>query len=222
MSGQNGAALVCALMITALLGTLGGALVVLVATETLISAHHRDALEALYAADGGIERAIGDLQTLSDWQSVPGTAAGAAPTDFRDGATAPRLADGTMLDLARLTLERQADSNAGYPAGSDRPNWRLFAHAPIDRLMPAGVIRSPTYVVLWIADDVDDGDGDPLRDSNGVLVVHAEAFGLRGVRRRIEATLAHEGRAGGADSDPEGDESVHRTEVRMICWREVP
>ena len=69
-------------MITALLGTLGGALVVLVATETLISANHRDALEALYAADAGIERAIGDLRTLSDWQSVPGAAAGDRAAGF--------------------------------------------------------------------------------------------------------------------------------------------
>ncbi len=211
--------LICALMITALLGLLGGALVVLVTTETLISGNHRDAVEALYAADGGIERAIGDLRTLSDWQSVPGAAAGNAAPDFRDGASAPRLADGTILDLRRLTLERQADSNAGYPAGADRPIWRLFAHAPIDRLLPSGLIRSPAYVVLWIADDVDDGDGDPLRDSNGALLVRAEAFGLRGVRRRIDATLAREAEDGG--SDPEDDESIERTEVRMICWREV-
>jgi type IV pilus assembly PilX-like protein len=220
MSGQNGIALICALMITALLGTLGAALVVLVATETLISGHHRDALEALYAADAGIERAVGDLRTLSAWQSVPGAAAGTATPDFRDGASAPALPDGTILDLARLTLERQADSNAVYPAGADRPIWRLFAHAPISRLLLAGVIRSPTYVVLWIADDVDDGDGDPLRDSNSVMVLRAEAFGPRGLRRRIEATVAREG-AVGAESDPQGDASVQRTEVRMICWREV-
>ena len=209
-------------MITALLGTLGGVLVVLVATETHISANHRDALEALYVADAGIERAIGDLRTLSGWQAVPGASPSSEPSDFRDGEAAPRLSDGTILDLARLTVERQAGSNAVHPAGPDRPIWRLFAHAPIGRLMPAGVIRSPAYVVVWIADDVDDGDGDPLRDSNGVLVVRAEAFGLRGLRRRIEATVAREESPGGAGSEPEGEESVQRTEVRMICWREMP
>ena len=136
ISGQNGTALICALMITALLGMLGGALVVLAATETLISANHRDGLEASYAADAGIERAIGDLRTLPAWQTVPGTAAGTATPDFRDGASAPALSDGTILDLARLTLERQADSNAVYPAGPDRPIWRLFAHAPLSWLLP--------------------------------------------------------------------------------------
>lgn len=208
MRGQNGTALVCALMVTALLGTLGAALVFLVTTESLISANHRDAQEALYMADAGVERAMADLRTLEDWQAVPGTAAGTATPDFRDGAIIPRLSDGTILDLARLTAERQADSNARYGAGANRPVWRLFAHAPASRLLPAGVISSLTYIVIWIADDVEDGDGDPMRDSNDVLVVHAEAFGLRGVRRRVEATLARE--------------NVQRTEVRMICWREVP
>lgn len=207
MCGQNGTALVCALMVTALLGTLGAALVFLVTAESLISANHRDAVDALYTADAGVERAMGDLRTLDDWQAVPGTASETATPDFRDGAIAPRLSDGTILDLARLTAERQADSDAVYGAAANRPVWRLFAHAPVSRLLPAGVISSPTYVVLWIADDVDDADGDPLRDSNDALVVHAEAFGLHGIRRRVEATLARE--------------NVQRTEVRMICWREV-
>jgi hypothetical protein len=213
--------LLLALMFTTLVTTLGGALVVLVAAETAISANHRDALEALYAADAGIERAMGELRTLSAWQDVPGAAPAAAPPDFRDGAVAPGLPDGTILDLARLTAERQAGSNAAYPPGADRPIWRLFAHAPIDRLLAAGAIRSPTYVVLWIADDVADADGDPLRDSNGVLVVRAEAFGLRGMRRRIEAAVGREEVLDGSESDPAGETGVERNEVRMISWREV-
>jgi hypothetical protein len=221
MSGQTGIALVCALMITALLGTLGAVLAVLVATETLISGNHRDALAALYAADAGIDRAIGDLRMLSAWHAVPGEAVGTATPDFRDGASAPRLADGTILDLRRLTLQRQADSNAVYGAGADRPVWRLFAHAPIARLLPAGVIRSPAYVLVWIADDVGDGDGDPLRDSNGVLVVRAEAFGLGGGRRAIDATLARDEREDAGEDDVVPAASVPPLDVRMICWREV-
>jgi hypothetical protein len=221
MSGQKGIALVCALMITALLGILGAALAALVATETRISAYHRDALEALYAADAGIDRAIGDLRTLSNWRPVPGEAAGPPTSDFRDGARTPRLADGTMVDLHRLTLQRQADSNAAYPAGPDRPIWRLFAHAPVARLLPGDRIRSPAYVVVWIADDVGDGDGDPLRDANGVLLVRAEAFGLRGLRRRIGALVARdEGDAPG--TVPEASGSGAPPGVRMIGWREVP
>ena len=166
---------------------------VLVTTETLISGNHRDAVEALYAADGGIERAIGDLRTLADWQSVPGAAAGNATPDFRDGASAPRLSDGTILDLSAADA-RAAGRQQCRLSGRAR-TVRSGASSPTRRstgCCPPGVIRSPAYVVLWIADDVDDGDGDPLRDSNGALLVRAEAFGLRGVRRRIDATLARE------------------------------
>jgi hypothetical protein len=221
MSGQKGIALVCALMITALLGTLGAALAVLVATETLISGNHRDALAALYAADAGIDRAIGDLRMLSTWHAVPGEAPGSATPDFRDGASPPRLADGTTLDLRRLTLERQADSSAVYGAGVDRPVWRLFAHAPIARLLPAGVIRSPAYVLVWIADDIGDGDGDPLHDSNGVLLVRAEAFGLGGGRRAIDAIVGRDEREDADEDDGVPAAGVPPLDVRMICWREV-
>ncbi len=221
MSDQKGIALVCALMITALLGTLGAALAVLVATETLISGNHRDALAALYAADAGIDRAIGDLRMLSAWHAVPGDVATTASPDFRDGASTPRLADGMILDLRRLTLQRQADSNAVYGAAADRPVWRLFAHAPIVRLLPAGLIQSPAYVVVWIADDVGDGDGDPSRDSNGVLVVRAEAFGLAGGRRAVDATVAREDAEDAGEGDLVPAASVTPRNVRMISWREV-
>lgn len=222
--GQQGTALICTLMVMALVGALGGALVFLVATESMISTNHRVAQQALYAADAGIERAIGDLRTLDDWRDVPGTAAGTATPDFRDGAAAPRLADGTVLDLARLTAERQADSNAGYGASADRPVWRLFAHTPLSRLLPADALSPPAYVVLWIADDVEDGDGDPLRDSNDVLVVRSEAFGLQGTRRRVEVILAREIRLEDVETGADGSPvpgSVRRNEVRMLCWREA-
>jgi hypothetical protein len=47
-----------------------------------------------------------------------------------------------------------------------------------------------TYVAAWIADDVSDADGNPSADQNGVVTIHAEAFGLAGTRRIIDATLA--------------------------------
>jgi hypothetical protein len=161
---------------------------------------------------------------LEDWRDVPGTAVGAATPDFHDGAAAPRLPDGTVLDLARLTAERQAESNAGYGASADRPVWRLFAHAPLSRLVPADALPLAAYVVLWIADDVEDRDGDPSRDSNDVLMVRSEAFGLQGARRRIEATLEREIHLEDVETGETGSPvpgRVRRNEVRMMCWREA-
>lgn len=221
---HQGTALICTLMVMSLVGALGGALVFLIATESMISANHRAAQQALYGADAAIERAIGDLRRLSDWRDVPGAAVDSAAPDFRDGTAAPRLADGAVLDLARLTAERQTESNADYDASGNRPIWRLFAHAALDRLVPADLPPPPVYLVVWIADDVEDADGDPLRDSNDVLMIRSEAFGLRGTRRRVDATLAREIRfeaiePAEAGSPPPG--RVRRNEVRVMSWREA-
>ena len=217
---EHGTALICALMVTTLLGTLGGAVVVLGTLETMIGANHAAAEELLYAADAAIERAVGDLRMRSDWRTVPGDPP-SATDDFRDGTAPPRLPDGTVLNLALLTARRQSDNDAIYQQSVNRPVWRLFAHAPLGRLLPAGHIPSTAYVVLWIADDAEDVDGDPLADSNDLLLLHAEAFGLRGARRRIEAAVAREVRNGGTEPvTPPGEGGG--TEVRMITWRQVP
>jgi hypothetical protein len=224
LRGEQGVALLCALMVTTVVGTLGGALVFLATTESLISANHRIAQQALFAADAGIERAIAGLRTLEDWTAVPGTPGVPSIDDFQDFALAPRTADGTVLDLSQLTRVRQAGSDALFGGAPNAPVWRLLAHAPLARLMPAGVSSPPAYVVVWVADDVDDEDGDPLRDSNGVLMVHAEAFASSGTRRRVEAILARERQPIGAAAEEAGEppaETAQRTEIRLMSWREV-
>jgi hypothetical protein len=207
-------------MVTTLLGTLAAALVLVVTTDTMVSANHRAAQQTLYAADAAIERASGILAALGDWSLVPGTDAGVGP-DFDDGATAPRLPGGGTLDLGRLTAQRQADSDATYVPGANQPVWRLFAHAELGRLLPRDDVVPPIYLVVWIADDPDDGDGDPLRDANGALIIRSEAFGPQGARRRVEVTLAREilDDAGTAD---EATPPTVRRQVRMLSWRETP
>jgi hypothetical protein len=61
-----------------------------------------------------------------------------------------------------------------------------------------------------MADDGDDGDGQPRQDSNGVVLVHAEAFGIRGARAGIEVLA---GRVEGEGPQP--------STVRLLAWREV-
>lgn len=216
MDSERGTALVCALMVTALLATLGAALVFVVTTESLVGASHRAALQSFYAAEAGIERTIGELRRLSTWQPVPASGAGSSSGDFNDGALAPQLADGTILDLARVTTERQRDSNAFYPDTLDRPVWRLFAHASLERMIAGDAGPAPPYVVVWVADDPDDLDGDPGRDSNDILIVRAQAFGVRGGRRTVEATIFRESALDGAVAG-----GPMRSDVSVIAWREV-
>jgi hypothetical protein len=215
MQGQRGTALVCALMVTALVATLGAALVFVVTADSLVDANHRASQQGLYAADAGLERAIGELRRLSSWQLVPAPGGGSASVDFNDGALAPRLSDGRTLDLARLTTERQTESDLVYPAASDRPVWRLFGHASLNRMIAEARPALP-YVVVWVADDPDDRDGDPGRDSNDILIVRSCAFGVRGARRAVEATVFRDSALDGAVAG-----GVARSDVSLIAWREV-
>jgi hypothetical protein len=215
IQGQRGIALLCALMITALLATLGAALVFVVTADSLVDANHRASQQGLYAADAGLERAIGELRRLPSWRPVPAPGGGSASSDFNDGALAPRLSDGRILDLARLTTERQIESDLFYPATSDRPLWRLFGHASLNRMIAQARPALP-YVVVWVADDPDDRDGDPGRDSNDILIVRSCAFGVRGARRTVEATIFRESALDGAVAG-----GVTRSDVSMIAWREV-
>ena len=103
------------------------------------------------------------------------------------------------LDLARLTAERQAESDARAGPdvfGADSPEWRLFAHAPLGALLPGDGFDLPLYLVVWVADDEWDGDGNPAVDSNERILVCAHAFGAGGTERSAEARV---GRTGGGD-----------------------
>jgi hypothetical protein len=215
-AAERGSALLCALLVTSLLSTLGAALVVVVTTETLVDAHYRTSQQTLYAADAGAERTIGEIRALPSWQTVPAPGSVANSVDLNDGTIAPRLADGSTLDLARLTTRRQAESDSAYPSTPDRPQWRLFAHASLDRISAGNGGPAPPYVVVWIADDPGDLDGDPARDSNDTVLVRSQAFGVRGASRSIEVTIRRQSTLDGA-----GTGGAMRSDVTVIAWREV-
>ena len=177
-------ALLAVLMATTLLMALGAGLALLTATEARIAAHFAAGFEALYAADAAIERVLAELAVTADWDAV---ASGSARSSFVDGEPAGTrpLADGSELDLA-----------AAGTAGTGGP-WRLYAHAPISQLLPAGRIRSRVYVVVWVAEAAGAAGGD-------VLVLRARAYGVYGARRTVEASIAR------------GD-----TRPRVLSWREL-
>jgi hypothetical protein len=210
--GDRGAALLIAVMITSLLAALAASLVFVVVTESRVGRHHQSAASGGYAAAAGIERLIGDLRRLPAWQAVPSMSSASA--DFNDGRAMPTLADGSSLDLARLTSDRQAAADAFYPAGPNRPVWTLYAHASLARIISSNPGAPDPYVVAWVADDPDETDGDSSRDSNGVILVRAEAFGTRGAWRAIEATLSAD-----VVSDDAGVPIMSR--VTVVTWREA-
>jgi type IV pilus assembly PilX-like protein len=203
-------ALICALAVTALLTVVGGALVLLLTTETLITAHYRAGQDAFYAADAGVERVIAELRTVADWADVLASSCTGGAAAVLCDPTAPRTADGQAVNIAALTTARQSQSDGRYGSGANAPRWQVFAHASVDRLLsleprPApAYVPPPMYVIVWLADDADDPDSDPMHDTNGVLMLRAEAFGAGGTRRGVEAIVAR----GPVD-------------VRLLNWRQV-
>jgi hypothetical protein len=192
-SDEKGAALLIAILTTILLAALAASLVYVSTTETLISAAFRHGEEASNAADAALERALLDLDLLPDWSP----ALSGAVASFSDGQSQFVAPDGRRFDLGQLTQQRQRESDETYGShafGADTPQWRLYAHTGLVNLLPAGTITQPAYLVVWVADDGWDGDGDPGADSNRLVLVHSEAYGTGGARRAFEASV---GRADG-------------------------
>jgi len=193
LRNEDGIALIIALMAMMLLMALGGAVVMVSRTETMITANYRNSQEALYAADAGVERVFQDLLMIPRWNDILSGAARSSFIDGGEGAPKTLPAGGTVTlccGAGTATGQLQTDSDALGQWGANNPQWKLFAWGQLDSLLPGGQIDSPMYLVVWVADDPSETDGNPLVDANGVLTVRAEAFGPSGTRKTIEATIA--------------------------------
>jgi hypothetical protein len=192
---ESGAALIATLLLAGLLAGTVAVLVVVTTTETLISGGYRHAVQATHAADAALERALHDLADVPEWDAVIAPPSWNQVSSFFGAGLTARAPDGRLLDLTRLTSERQrtSDTTAGPSIfGADSPRWRLFAHGPAGALVPGVEIPVQAYLVVWLADDGGDGDGDASRDTNGRILVHAEAFGGGGARRAVQAAVARD------------------------------
>jgi Tfp pilus assembly protein PilX len=85
LAGEEGTALVIALMAVLLLTALGAAVVMVTNTETSISANYKNSTEALYAAAAAVERVVQDLLMVPRWNDILG---GTAQSAFVDGTMA--------------------------------------------------------------------------------------------------------------------------------------
>ena len=227
---ESGAALLIALMAIMLISALGLTLALTTGAETIIAANYRDGVQGLYAADAGLERAFQDLLALGDWDPVLN---GFTRSTLVDGGPSGErvLADGSRIDLTGVVNDANCGRKTGCtsgqmdaitgdrPWGANNPRWNLYAHAPLDDLVTEPRLRTAYYVVVLVADDPSENDGDPLRDGvdprrnpgTGLLSVRAEAFGPRGAHRAIDATLARD-----AERSPLTGGPV----VRLLSWRE--
>ena len=242
LANEQGIALIVTLMAMSLLLALGLALTLTTITETRIAAAYRRGVEARYAADAALARAVLELSRETRWDDV---LAGAKRSGFVDGAATGvrRLPGGGSLDLTAATSTVRCGKSAcsqadvveitdDRPWGANNPVWQPYAYGPLDTLAPSGSFGSPMYVIVWAADDPGENDDDPLRDGGppsgcgaeresacpdrntgrGVIVLLARAFGADGTQRTVLMTLA---RSRSSSGDVE-DQSV----ARAISWRE--
>jgi hypothetical protein len=230
MTGSSqGVALVIVMMAMLLLSALGLSLALTTSTETMIAANYREGLQGLYAADAALERALEDLVPIADWDVV---LAGSVRSSFVDGPSSGdrTLADGSKINLSEVVNQANCGRSASCTSGqmdaltedrswgANNPRWRLFLHGPLSELVGGERLAALFYVLVMVADDPSETDGDPLRDAisphpaAGLLAVRAEAFGPRGARRKIDATLARVNPGGGSGG-------ASGPAVRLLSWR---
>lgn len=198
---ERGAALIVALMSLLLLTALGMALMLTTSTETMIANNFSTGQEGLYVADAGIERAMQDVLTVPDWNSI---LAGNTQSAFIDGPPSGDrvLPGGNTLNLGEVVNMANcgktsscsvADMNAysdERPWSLNNPRWQLYAYGDMNDIIPTNTVNSPFYVVVMIADDPSETDNDPTKDANGILSMRAEAFGPGNSHKVIQITLA--------------------------------
>jgi hypothetical protein len=212
-ANDRGAALLIAITLVLIVAAIAAAVSVTSRTETLIAASFREGKEMLYGAEGAIALAVRDLDAAPDWNQV----LSAAASSFTDGASigSRTLPGGVTITLCCGTGSVSADvqqrAHGGRDWGADTPQWKMFAWGPAADWLPAGRLFTPVYVAVWVGDDPADGDGNPVLDANGILLLHAVALGVSGGRRAVEAVVQRP--ATSELSPPPG--------LRILSWQDV-
>jgi hypothetical protein len=180
-------------------------LALVVSSGLRASANYGDAVTMLNAAEAGLERAARDLAGEADWNLV---LSGVKQGRFTDGSPSgtKTIPIGGTLSLTTETnlincgtpavcTSAQLDAvSQDRPWGANNPRWQPYIYGPLPSL-GSFMQEVPLYVVVWVSDDGDEGDGDPLRDGSpadpgrGVLQLRSEIFGASGARSAVQALV---------------------------------
>jgi Tfp pilus assembly protein PilX len=196
-----GAALVLTLLVTVLLAALGRGLITLGDTEAALAHNHRAAGEVRYAADAALERALAEIGSVASWTDL---LTGLARSPLHASSTTPATPWGTPLDLAALTIELQAASDAVAAWALNNPSWRVYASGSLDAAAGSILPAAAAYLVVWVADDPSETDNNPAADTNEVVLLHSLAVNGLGMRSVAQVTAQ---RTAGV--------------IRILAWRRV-
>jgi hypothetical protein len=203
---QHGIALIVALLATTLLAAIALALALTTAMDVKIAANQGSSQDVLYAADAGLDRALAELRITANWDAVLQGIQASPCVDGPSGTTRS-LGDGTVIRPSDVVNT----ANCAHPApcatgeisalsddrpwGANNPRWTLYAHGPLDQFIARPSNGSPAYIIVLVADDQAEIDGDPSIDGEpghpgaGVLLVRALAYAASGAHASIEATV---------------------------------
>jgi hypothetical protein len=170
------------ILLTVLMAVAEGAALV-ARVEVRVSHFHRSERDATYAAQAMVAASVQELEREGDWHAV---LSGARVAAFVDGpADLPRQIPGAgtvsvCCGAGSLTARARAESGEA---------WQLFAWQSLNGLL--NVTDAPRhYVAAWVLDDRDEGDGNPLVDSNDRISLRVESVSALGVRKTIETLIA--------------------------------
>jgi len=222
-SHEQGVALIATLLLTLLLAALAAALATMSIVESRVLMNFRDGRQTRYVAGAGIERMLETLAHAPGWTDV---LRGLSPSGLVDGSTSILLPGAALMDIDALTAQLQRRSDARFDRGPDNPVWAVYACGRAGRLLSTTAAGSDWFLVVWVADDGGEWDGDPRSDTNGLLLVRSEAFGPTGARRSVEALverqpLASNLHGSGGESTGTGGGGASGPVVRLRSWREV-
>jgi hypothetical protein len=181
--------------------TLGLGLVVISSAERAIAGNHHAGVETLYAAEALAEYVLTELAGDASWSPA---LTGERHSAFFEPTSQPTSPWNEGLDLSAMTARVQQQSDAMWSAALDTPQWRVFAAGAFETLVGSGYAGS-MFLTAWVADDTADGDADPGVDSNGIVMIRAQALGLGGLQRTLLIVMRR-------------DEGIG---VRLLSWREV-
>ena len=154
-------ALAAAFLLTVVLGSLLAGAAMVAGVERQTASAHETTLRLRQISEGGVVLAAAELQRR-EWAPV---LAGAGSDEWRGPLS-------VAIDVAALTAAIERETMMAGAHGADTPVWRLFTEAAWQ-----AVANHPARgdLIVWVADDWAEGDGDPARDSNDQLLVRAVA-----------------------------------------------
>jgi hypothetical protein len=179
---EHGVAMLVALIVVMLLSAIGLGLVTLSNTERAIAGNFQDVQQGRLAAEAILERVLLDIRRSDSSDLLSGL----AQSSFRDADLTPVAPWGTQLDLPGMTAAIQAQSDAASGWSPNNPRWQLLASGPFAQLVGS---ESPLYLVAWVGDDLAETDGNPLADTNGIVVILARAIGPSGLAHTVRAAV---------------------------------